>query len=128
MARLKITEAEWAVMEPLWDSAPLTALEIVARLEPEQSWNPATVKTLLGRLVKKGALSYDKIGNRYSYSPAVSRDEAVTGEMDSFLTRVTKGSLFPLIAHSIQSKDNLDPEEIKELRRLLADHDEDSGV
>lgn len=119
MGKSTITEAEWAVMEPLWKSAPLSAQEIIRALESSRDWNPQTIKTLLGRLVKKGLLSTEKLSNRFLYSPTVERDEAVKQEMDSFVARVSRGAMLPLLVHSIESTERLSQSEIDALRNLL---------
>ncbi|MGE0758704.1 MAG: BlaI/MecI/CopY family transcriptional regulator, partial [Pirellulaceae bacterium] len=66
MAQVSISDAEWQVMNVVWDGQPLTALDVVERLA-ERAWAPATIKTMLHRLVKKGVLTYEMDGNRYVY-------------------------------------------------------------
>ena len=69
-----ISDAEWEVMAVLWTTSPLTANEVVDRLEGRKTWSPRTVKTLLNRLVNKKALAYETRGNRYLYRPANIHD------------------------------------------------------
>ena len=66
----RISEAEHAVMEVLWQDAPLTAQEVSERVDPERDWTAATVKTLLGRLLAKRAVAHEVDGRRYLYRPA----------------------------------------------------------
>jgi BlaI family transcriptional regulator, penicillinase repressor len=113
-----ISDAEWEVMQLLWEISPLTANEIVERIAAKNSWNPRTVKTLLNRLVNKGALGYQTEGKRYHYSPRVSRDECVRSESRSFLSRVFGGEAGPMLAHFV-SEAPLTADEIRELRRIL---------
>ena len=117
-----ISDAEWDVMQVLWDTAPLTANEVVERIAARNDWNPRTVKTLLNRLVKKGALGYETEGNRYRYSPRVSRDECVGRESRSFLSRVFGGAVGPMLAHFVNEAP-LTPEEIQALRKVLERRD-----
>ena len=71
MPTVSISDAEWQVMNAVWQGQPLTAQEVVARLAGQSDWAPATVKTMLHRLVKKRVLAYQLQGNRYVYrSPA----------------------------------------------------------
>jgi len=121
----RITEAEWQVMEVLWENSPLTAQEIILELNDVQDWKPQTVKTLLNRLLKKDCLNYQKISNRYLYSASFLRDEAVARETTSFLDRICKNSLLPLLAHSVECNRKLDEEEIAKLRELLDNQKED---
>jgi BlaI family transcriptional regulator, penicillinase repressor len=113
-----ISDAEWDVMQVLWADASLTANEVVERVAEKNNWNPRTVKTLLGRLVKKGALAFETEGNRYRYSPRVSREECVRSESRSFLSRVFGGSVGPMLTHFV-SEAPLTEKEIRQLREIL---------
>ena len=117
----RISDAEWKVMEVVWDGPPVTAQHVLDALGESEGWKTQTVKTLLGRLVKKGALSFATEANRYLYSPCFSREAAVREEMGSFLDRITRGSVAPLLAHLVESRESLSEDEIATLRRLLDD-------
>jgi BlaI family transcriptional regulator, penicillinase repressor len=120
MAKLpRISEGEWLVMEAVWaGAAPVTASEIVDGLSGRTGWNPRTIKTMLNRLVKKGALRFEADGKRYLYRPAVKRDACVRGESRSFLRRVFGGHVAPMLAHFVEDA-KLTPEQVRELRKLL---------
>ena len=113
-----ITDAEWEVMNVLWQRAPLTASEVTDAVAGRMSWHPKTVKTLLGRLVRKGVLRYRTAGNRYVYSPAIPRQRYVRQESASFLERVFGGESAPMLLHFVRNT-RLSDEEIEELRRIL---------
>jgi BlaI family penicillinase repressor len=115
-----ISDAEWEVMNVLWDQSPRTASEVVDRLAARRGWNPRTVKTLLNRLVNKRALSFEAQGKRYLYHPIVSRDQCVRSESRSFVARVFGGAVGPMLAHFVSQAD-LTAEEIEQLRRVLAE-------
>ena len=114
-----ISDAEWEVMSVVWPAAPMTANDIVARLEGRRKWSPRTVKTLLNRLVKKKALAFEAIGNRYLYRPAILREQCVRGEARSFVDRVFGGAVGPMLTHFVTQAD-LSPSEIEQLQQLLA--------
>ena len=121
MAKIpRISEAEWQVMDVLWTrtGSPLTANEIVDHLAAHCDWEPATIKTMLNRLVKKGALRFKADGKRYLYTPAVTRDACVRTEGRSFLDRVFGGAAGEMIAHFVEDA-KLSKAEIEQLRRLL---------
>jgi len=105
-------------MDVLWERSPLAANDIVAQLARDSDWEPATIKTMLNRLVKKGALRFKAEGKRYLYAPAVTRDACVRTEGRSFLDRVFGGAAGPLIAHFVEDA-KLSKDEIAQLRRLL---------
>jgi BlaI family penicillinase repressor len=113
-----ITEAEWAVMELLWEHAPRTSQEIAAHLEKERGWKRATVLTLLTRLATKGAVSTEPQGNRFLYTPAVQRSACVADETRTFLERMFGGALQPLVAH-LAEQESLTKQDIVELKALL---------
>ena len=110
----QISGAEWEVMQVLWDASPLSGTEVAERMRA----HPKTVKTLLGRLVKKGALRFKEEANRYLYSPAFVRDRYVAEESRSFLQRVFGGEASPALVHFVENVELTD-EEIQELRDLL---------
>jgi BlaI family penicillinase repressor len=119
MAELpRISDAEWEVMNVVWDDAPALAADVVARLAKTTDWSEATIKTLLGRLVRKGALAYEVDGRRYLYRPKVTRARCVRAESRSFVDRVLGGRSSQLLVHMVKET-RLDSDEIDELRRLL---------
>lgn len=109
-----ITDAEWEVMNVLWEQSPRTALEVAETLQR----HPKTVKTLLGRLARKGVVRYREEGNRYLYTAAIPRQRYVKEETASFIERVFGGETTPALVHFVRSS-RLSAEEIAELRRIL---------
>ncbi|MBP6750415.1 MAG: BlaI/MecI/CopY family transcriptional regulator [Xanthomonadaceae bacterium] len=115
---IPISEAESMVMDVLWQRSPLSAEEVVAALAPHQDWQEATIKTLLNRLLNKGAIEASKDGRRYLYSPVLRREAWVLDESESLLSRLFDGRVAPLVAHFSQHR-KLRADDIAELRRLL---------
>ena len=115
-----ISEAEWEVMEVLWRRSPLTALEVVQQLAPHRAWKDQTIRTMLGRLVRKKVLTFRADGKIYFYRPLVTREHCVRVESRSFLDRVFAGAAKPLLAQMVQEA-KLSREEIAELKRLLVE-------
>jgi BlaI family penicillinase repressor len=113
-----ISDAEWEVMHVVWERGTATAQEVHEALDRGRRWSPRTVKTLLSRLVKKGALQFEVDGKRYLYRPRVSREQCVRAESRSFADRVLGGSASPLIATFLRES-KLSAREIEELRALL---------
>jgi BlaI family penicillinase repressor len=117
----RISETEWELMKIIWAEGPATAATVLERLrEQDPEWHPKTCKTLLGRLVRKGALHYEEQGRAYLYRAAYSEAECVAAVSESFLQRVFGGGLKPMLAHFIESR-RLSAAETKELRRILDD-------
>lgn len=116
----RISEAEWEVMEVLWTSSPRTAQEVVQALMPHHDWKDQTIRTMLGRLVKKGAVRAQADGKAYLYSPSVSRERCVRGESRSFVQRVLRHAAAPVLVQMVRET-KLSPREIAELRRILTE-------
>ena len=113
----KISDAEWIVMKVLWDKSPLTANDIVEAIDEEQ-WTPTTIRTLISRLVRKGALGFEKSGRQYLYAPEVEQEACTHHERKSFMRRVYDGAAQPMLAHILEEED-LTPEELESLRRIV---------
>jgi len=118
---LNISDAEWDVIKVLWEhGAPMTAGEVVEALSDRTSWAPRTIKTLLARLVKKGAVrcQVQPRDKKYVYRAAVSRQAAARSEVRSFLSRVFDGALVPAVVAFLQESD-LSRKDADELRKIL---------
>ncbi|AWX54709.1 MULTISPECIES: penicillinase repressor BlaI [Brevibacillus] len=113
-----ISEAEWRVMNVLWEKSPLTANEIISSLEGQTDWNPKTVRTLLNRLVQKNAVGVNQNQRVYTFYPLYSQNECQHAEAQSFLERIYSGALKSMLVQFIQ-KESLSDEEIQELRSIL---------
>ena len=114
----KITAAEFEVMQIVWTKSPVVAQEIVKALEQDFHWTPQTVKTLLSRLVKKGALAFTKTGKRYLYTPLLSREDCLTAESASFVNRFFGGAIDAMVMQFIRGK-KLSAKDFTELKRIL---------
>ena len=121
---MQISEAESAVMETLWQRSPLTAEEVVAALAESRQWQEATIKTLLNRLLKKGAVTVEKEGRRYLYTPALERDDWLTRESKGLLDRLFGGRVAPLVAHFSEHR-KLSKKDVAELRKLIEGLDDE---
>ena len=114
----RISDAEHAVMEVLWEESPLTAQEVAERVPAERDWSANTVKTLLGRLLAKNAIAHEEEGRRYLYRPLVQREDYVAGESQRLLDRLFGGKLPPLVAH-LAERDQLTAQDIAEIEAIL---------
>ncbi len=114
-----ISESEWSLMEALWESSPHTASELTKTLRPTMNWAENTVRTLLTRLIDKGAIKTgeNSSGTR-TYLPAVKREACVRAEGESFMQRIFGGAAKPLLVHFAQNS-KLTAEEVRELKKIL---------
>lgn len=114
-----ISDSEWNLMEALWESSPQTASEVTKTLRPATNWAENTVRTLLTRLVDKGALKTgENASGTRTYLPAVKREACVRAEGESFMQRMFGGAAKPLLVHFAQNS-KLTAEEVNELKKIL---------
>ena len=115
---LTLTEAEWTVMECLWEKSPRTGRETVAWLDQKMGWTRSTVLTMLRRLEAKGAVAGDTEGELKTFRPLIAREEVAVRETENLLDRAYKGSL-SLLVSSLTRKQSLPQSEIDELYAIL---------
>lgn len=113
-----VTEAEWIIMKVIWDENPITAKQIIKKLENEKDWKEKTIKTMLSRLVNKEALTFEKEGREFKYYPLVTELECTQAENDSFLKKVYNGKLNVMLANFLKQEELTD-QEIEELKKIL---------
>ena len=114
----RISEAEHAVMEALWEASPLTATEVSDKVAGQRGWSLATVKTLLSRLVAKKAVATEPDGRRFLYSPTIERTDYVDSESRRLVDRLFGGKAAPLLVHLVETE-ALSDDDIAEIERLI---------
>ena len=114
----KISEAEMQLLQLLWEESPLGAAEISERAPEERAWSIKTVKTLLSRLVAKGAVTAESDGRRYLYAPAVEREAVAVNQARGLLERLFGGRVSPLVAQLARQK-GLSEDDLAELEALV---------
>ena len=113
-----ISNAEFEVLDVLWDDYPATSSAIVERLNQHKPWHDKTVKTLLSRLVKKGVVDFDKAQRQYLYRPLIAREDYTKKEATSFVSRLFKGKVAPLVA-GFANQNSLSQQDVDELKALI---------
>src|SRR5262245_21264565 len=114
----QISDAEWIVMNVVWERAPVTANQVVAALEDRADWKPKTIHTLLRRLVQKGALGFEKKGREHLFQPLVDAQHCRHVASRSFLHRLFGDEIAPFLATFLEHE-KLTRSEIEELKRIL---------
>jgi BlaI family penicillinase repressor len=110
-------------MKLLWKTSPLTSEKIIDSLSENNKWSHQTIKTFITRLIKKEAISYEKMGRIYNYYPLISEDECMKYENEYFLKKVYGGDLNTLFTKFLE-EENLSTNEIEELENILKDKKE----
>ncbi|CZR95711.1 MULTISPECIES: BlaI/MecI/CopY family transcriptional regulator [unclassified Clostridioides] len=114
----QISEAEYQVMKIVWKYAPISTNEVIEKLVETSTWSPKTIQTMLLRLVKKGALTYEKNSRVFVYTPLVKEEEYVATESRSFLNRFYNGALNSMVLNFLEN-DKLSEDDIEELKEIL---------
>ena len=120
MQSVRISDSEWEVMNVLWGETPLTCREIVIRVREHKGWQKRTIRTLLNRLVDKGAIKADMKRRPALYYSRLDREECIQSESKSFLNRVFAGEPASMLLHLVKNT-NLAPRDIKQLKKILSD-------
>ena len=115
----QISEAEFEVMKIVWKYAPISTNDITDRLLRTTSWSPKTIQTLIKRLVTKKALTYEKQGRVFVYTPLVKENEYIDQKSTSFLKRYYDGDITAMLSSYIEN-DRLSETDIDHLRSLLS--------
>ncbi|WPC44001.1 BlaI/MecI/CopY family transcriptional regulator [Clostridium sp. JS66] len=114
----KISDAEWTIMKIIWKNSQATSAYIIQSLKDKNKWKPATIKTLINRLLNKKAIGFNKVGNEYYYFPLISEDECIKLESNSFINKVFNGSIKSMILAFVESKE-ISKKDIEELKKIL---------
>lgn len=113
----RISDAEWEVMRVVWQGGPMSAQDVVEGVR-HKAWSPRTVKTLLNRLVKKGALAFESRGRAYVYRAVLPQAQCMRAESRSFVERVFGGEHATMLLHFVRHA-RLSDDDIRELQRIL---------
>lgn len=99
--KTEITESEWEIMRVVWTLEKATSKDIIQVLQEKRDWKPATAKTFIGRLVKKGILNTEPKGNKYIYSAAISEEDSVKSVTDRLFDQICSKAVGKTIADMI---------------------------
>ncbi len=120
---IALTEAEWEVMQCLWDRSPMTGREVTENLHTRMGWSRSTSLTLLRRLEAKGAVVGNTDSDVKLFRPLIGKDEVAVRETQSLLNRAYKGSL-SLLVSAFTKDQTLSQNEIDELYSILREMEE----
>ena len=121
-SRIRLTEAEFAVLEPLWQAGPQTIRQLMAQLYPEQSTSDyATVQKLLERLESKRCVKRDRAAAAHVFRAIVQREDLIDEQLRQIADRMCDGSLVPVLNQLVR-RVSLSRAQREELKKLLDAH------
>ena len=115
---VKLADAEWNIMNLLWDKGPLTTMEIIREMEDYIGWGKWTTITPLRRKRRNSSINYKKSTKTQKYYPSIDRNEAEVEEAKFFLNKHYNGKIGSMVSNLI-SQEALSKEEIDELYNIL---------
>ncbi|MBR1743056.1 MAG: BlaI/MecI/CopY family transcriptional regulator [Lachnospiraceae bacterium] len=117
----QISESEFKVMQIVWKYAPISTNEITEHLRKQTDWGVKTIHTLIKRLVNKGALTYEKDGRMFVYTPLVDEDAYIMQESRHFLGRFFGGNISEMLS-AYAENGGLSEKDFSELQKILSEH------
>lgn len=114
----ELTEAEWAIIQMVWEHEPVPAPTVQELLQDQRGWSYSTVKTLMDRMVRKGFLTTERIRKLMLYSSAITRKEAQSNEILKTVKRAFEGALTPMVQFLLDS-DHISHAELDELEAMI---------
>ena len=120
------TEAEWKILEALWEHAPRTMPEITRILEPQTGWSRHTVITLLKRMQEKGTVAVDETGPVKTYTPLIKREDAVQQQTRKLLNHVFSGRASLLVQNLVDTGE-ITVKEVEELLSMIREGTPEGG-
>ncbi len=114
----ELTEAEWAIIQAVWENEPCAAPAVQEELEARRKWHYSTVKTLMDRMVTKGLLTTERIRNLILYRSAITKVQAQKGEIMRAVKRAFNGALTPMMQFLVD-ENNLSKKQLAELESMI---------
>ena len=114
----QLTEAQWAILNTVWDNQPCTAPAVQEVLQSKRKWSYSTVKTIMDRMTEKGLLRTERIRNLILYRPAITRQKAQKREIMQTVKRAFDGALTPMMQFLLETR-SLSGSELNELEKMI---------
>jgi len=115
-----LTDAEARVMAVLWHRTRATVAEVVAALSKRRPVSYSTVQTILRILEAKGYVAHEKIARAFIYWPLIDERQARRRALRHLVSRLFEGSPGLLVLNVLEDE-RIDPDELRRLKKLIAD-------
>ena len=122
--KVSLSNAEWRLMDFLWDQNPATIANMVHHFDGITNWDRHVIIMMLKRMEAKGAVAWKVIGRAKHYYPVIEKEQSCVQETKDFLNRIYKGSL-GLMLTTMVKQETFAKEELEELRRILNEGEQD---
>jgi len=116
--KYELTEAEWDIIEVVWEHEPCAAPTVQEELAARKKWTYSTVKTLMDRMAAKGLLTTERIRNLILYRSAISQKDAQRGELMRTVKRAFGGAFTPMMQFMLEDN-TLSQQELRNLEEMI---------
>jgi len=114
----RLGETQLQIMRILWEKGQATAREVMNVLSQNAPVAESTVRTILSRLEKKGAVAHTVDDRTFIYRPLVQPESVRESATRTFIDRMFDGSASGLISYVLRNE-RLSPHDIKRIRRQI---------
>ena len=119
--KYNITDAELEIMKELWENKQLSLNELTEKLNEKEPRNKNTIKTLLYRLIEKGAVkSINKNQKENKFKANISKEKYLKKGNQSFLNKLYNGNTSNMLLNFVENKE-ISKEELKKLIEMIED-------
>ena len=116
--RQELTEAEWQIIQVVWQREPCAAPTVQEALQATRKWAYSTVKTLMDRMATKGLLATERIRNLVLYRSTITLEQAQRGEVMRTIKRAFDGALTPMMQFLLDGND-LSQQQLEEMEAMI---------
>lgn len=120
---INIGEAELEIMKVVWKANEPIGSAVIGKAVEGKGWKRTTIATFLARLVEKGALSAERRGKSWYYTPILTAKEYKKSQVKNLIKNLFDGSAQNLVA-SLFEEEQFSENDIKELRAIFDNKEE----
>ena len=120
---VKLSSSEIYIMNIIWEKGEATSFDILDRIKITKRLSENTVRTLLARMVKKGAISIkEKIIKTYTYMPQINKDEFQIEKSKEFLDDIYNGDIKSMLLNYLKLN-KIQAEDLEDILKIIKDKD-----
>lgn len=113
-----ITDSEWELMRAVWTLHRVSTRQLIDIMQKERHWADSTTKTMLRRLIKKGAITQVGETRPYDYVPAVKEQDSMDTAAQDLFDHMCAMRTGNTLAAVIENRD-LSQADIAKLQKIL---------
>lgn len=121
---IKLSDTEIHIMQIIWKNGRTTSFDILEEIKNDDSISENTIRTLLGRMVKKGAIKIiEKNGKTYVYEALINKDEFLREKGNNFLENIYQGAINSMLLNFVK-ENKLTKKDVQDLLKRIDEESE----